>query len=230
LLEPNSTAGGPLRTAWTGCRLHRNCTARNAGPKEEVAQLSAQEAQLRAVLDGRDAGSEVLDFLAEVRSVVLGPIRDAETMDALRSAFRRIYSGFMVYPAGSKEAITLAEDAGRRTCVLAPMRADDGAWLRESAIKVPLPVPANSYSTGFLLESLFAPITVGDWGEVGMTLQRVTYERCPVCERVLLWVGGELVCAFTECPGTTNAAGGRWAALADLKPSLEIGDRKAVAT
>jgi hypothetical protein len=100
------------------------------------------------VLDGRDGESEVLDFLAEVRRVVLAPIRDADTMDALRSAFRRIYRGFMVYPAGSKEALALAGDAGKRTFVVAPLRADDGAWLHETAIQVPLPVPANSYSSG----------------------------------------------------------------------------------
>jgi hypothetical protein len=33
-----------------------------------------------------------------------------------------------------------------------------------------------------------------------MTPQRVTYERCAVCRRVLLWVAGELRCAVTDGP------------------------------
>ena len=102
----------------------------------------------------------MLRFLADVRSSVLGPVREAATLDAVRGGLRRIFTGFFVYPAGSKAAMGLA-DTGDTHDVVAPI-GRDGGWLAlsESSCRVPLPLP-DTYSQRFLLESLFAPIPVG---------------------------------------------------------------------
>jgi site-specific DNA recombinase len=127
----------------------RELTADVNAANAEVERLAAQENELRKLDHGRDTEAEVLHFLSTVRETILAPVRDADTLDALRAGFRRVYRHFHVYPAGSTWAVALAGDAGARCLVVAPTSAE-GVFLGTGfgELKVALPVPANSYAEG----------------------------------------------------------------------------------
>jgi DNA invertase Pin-like site-specific DNA recombinase len=132
---------------WTEQRT--DLTAEQQAAEEQVERLTARETELRATLSARDVEAEVLDFLGEIREAMLAPVRDAETLDALRAGFRRIYRSFHVYPKGSEAAVALAGDVGNRLMVVAPT-GNDGSFLGSGdGLKVALPVATNSYSAGF---------------------------------------------------------------------------------
>ncbi len=117
------------------------------GAAGEVTRLSKQEEELRDMASGRDTEEEVLRFLASVKREVLSPVRDAETLDALRAGFRRIYKCFHVYPAGSEGAVGLAGELGERKQILAPTGAD-GVFLGPAYgdLRATLSIPADSYA------------------------------------------------------------------------------------
>ncbi|MCW2994062.1 MAG: site-specific recombinase for integration and excision [Conexibacter sp.] len=131
----------------------RDLAAEQAAAEEQVERMTARETELRAVLSARDVESEVLAFLADVREAMLAPVRDAETLDALRAGFRRIYRSFHVYPAGSAEAIALAGAAGERGMVVAPTDRDGSFLGSGDGLRVALPVATHSYAEGFARKS-----------------------------------------------------------------------------
>jgi DNA invertase Pin-like site-specific DNA recombinase len=121
-------------------------TDQQKAAQEQAARLEAQERDLTGVLGMRDGEEEVLRFLNEVREAILAPVRDAETMDALRAGFRRIWPGFAVYPPGTEEAHAL----GSGGLVLIPID-EDGKWIRPGDSKIALPMATNSYSASFVM-------------------------------------------------------------------------------
>jgi len=55
-----------------------------------------RETELESAVELRDAESEILQRLADLRASVVGEIRDAETVDAVRAALQRLFAGFVL--------------------------------------------------------------------------------------------------------------------------------------
>lgn len=132
---------------WTEQR--RQLTEEAEAARAEEARLTERAVELRQHVAGRDGEEEVLKLLADLRERVIGPVADAETVDGLRVAFRQLFKSLHVYPAGSAEAVALA-DFGADKDVIVPTSLDGrwGASPREADVS--LPVPANSYAEGLV--------------------------------------------------------------------------------
>lgn len=63
-----------------------------------VARLRDQEADVDGWSELKDAEAETLHHLADIRRAVIGEIRAAEGLDAVRAALRRLFESFTIYP------------------------------------------------------------------------------------------------------------------------------------
>lgn len=125
--------------------MRSELTEEQRAAEGQASQLEAQERELSGVLDCRDSEQEVLQVLSAIQDAYLSPVRDAETLDALRAGFRGIWpNGFMVYPPGSEEAKAF----GGGGLVLVPL-GEDGKWMSPTDVRLPVPLPANTYSASF---------------------------------------------------------------------------------
>jgi site-specific DNA recombinase len=142
--------------------LREELEAERVAAAGEAQQLAEREAELRAAVDPRDAEEEVLRFLAELRAGITAPVRDAESLDALRAGFRRVYASFTVYPAAHPMALAFGGEAGRTSLVVVPTGHDGlfgvalrGGLRERLALSMPtrLADQTNSYAEGFATKS-----------------------------------------------------------------------------
>jgi DNA invertase Pin-like site-specific DNA recombinase len=63
----------------------------------EVERLAAQFAEVKAGEALRDVEQELLEQLAQIRAAVAGAVKDAEGVEAVRSALLRLFDGFVLH-------------------------------------------------------------------------------------------------------------------------------------
>jgi len=118
----------------------------------QVARFDDQLAQIEAGGATRDLEAEVVEKLAAIRAAVAGEVKDADGVDAARSALQRLFEGFTLrHPeAGMRVPAELAW-TGSDDYVLEPR-------LREGVI--PTPQPLYTSEATAITEKLFRPISL----------------------------------------------------------------------
>jgi site-specific DNA recombinase len=72
--------------------------------RAEVKRLGAQLADVKAGETLRDVEHEVLEQLAQIRAAVAGAVKDADGVEAVRSALLRLFDGFVLHRGVPEEA------------------------------------------------------------------------------------------------------------------------------
>lgn len=62
----------------------------------QIAQLDGRERQARSEADLGDAEQAMLESLAAIRAAIVGDVRDAEDLDAVRAALTRLFHEFVL--------------------------------------------------------------------------------------------------------------------------------------
>ena len=101
-------------------RLRPDWTTQAEAAAAEVERLRDREREITNVEPLRDVEEEVLRWLAELRQVIAGEVRAAGSIEAVRSALRRLFDGFILAPTwidclnlepGSSEEVLLLPDS-----------------------------------------------------------------------------------------------------------------------
>jgi hypothetical protein len=93
-IESDYVAGRITADQWT--RLEPKLQAEHAEAVSEADQFTRREAELHAEHAEQDLQQATLQRLADLRSVLTAPVRDAETVDAVRLQLATIYDRFVL--------------------------------------------------------------------------------------------------------------------------------------
>lgn len=135
------------------------------GAQAEVERLRAQALDVEAWSDLRDAESDALEHLTEIRRAIVGEVREAEGVEAVRAALLRMFERFVLHPSGAGPERVHAELALVPGFVIEPVIREQAiAGYSEHSVPVlrrePLDQAVNNERQGVAQRSLLAPIPV----------------------------------------------------------------------
>lgn len=134
--------------------------------RAQVEQLSAQERE--AANDGvlEDAEAEMLAYLTEIRAAIVGDVRAAEGIEAVRAALRSLFDSFtytrtMLSADGRLCEAYVLEAHVRADAVESSREIPALGAVLSKPRKIPLSYRGNNQRTASALRDLFAPIPCG---------------------------------------------------------------------
>jgi hypothetical protein len=89
---------------WRGFRTELTEEREAAGA--EAARLRDQEREIADRGALRDCEEDTLQALAEIRQAIVGEVKKAPDLEAVRAALRRLFAGFVLHRTGSETAPT----------------------------------------------------------------------------------------------------------------------------
>lgn len=163
-VEADYLAGEITGSSWE--KLSGRLDSEIEALRAQVAQLDASDAEAREQADLGDAEAATLEYLTEIRRAIVGDVRSAGGIEALRAALLALFEGFTLHrlPGGPVESAQMFGGDRCRFILVPCVRGDVRLTMGEDSAelpKIPLSMRANNHNTANAVRDLFGPIPIG---------------------------------------------------------------------